>query len=279
MSARAGRAGPRGAQRGPARSGKARRRRHYRQRPSRPPGGRARRRGWQTATVLSDLWGQLGRHGFTRTDAIVAVGGGTVTDLGGFLAASWLRGCPSSRSRTTLLAMVDAAVGGKTGINTLEGKNLVGAFHEPTAVIVDLDLLASLPQVDFVAGLAEVIKAGFIVDTCILDLVESDPEGATRWDGPHTEELIERAIIVKAEVVAADLASPSCARSSTTVTPSATRSSRSGLPTPPRRGRRHRHGVCRGAGQVRGSPLRGRRLPAPHRAGQRRPAHGIRKRR
>ena len=159
----------------------------------------------KTATVLSDLWGQLGRHGFTRTDAIVAVGGGTVTDLGGFLAASWLRGVPVVQVPTTLLAMVDAAVGGKTGINTLEGKNLVGAFHEPTAVIVDLDLLASLPQVDFVAGLAEVIKAGFIVDTRILDLVESDPEGATRWDGPHTEELIERAIIVKAEVVAADL--------------------------------------------------------------------------
>ena len=159
----------------------------------------------KTATVLSDLWGQLGRHGFTRTDAIVAVGGGTVTDLGGFLAASWLRGVPVVQVPTTLLAMVDAAVGGKTGINTLEGKNLVGAFHEPTAVIVDLDLLASLPQVDFVAGLAEVIKAGFIVDTRILDLVESDPEGATRWDGPHTEELIERAITVKAEVVAADL--------------------------------------------------------------------------
>ena len=159
----------------------------------------------KTASVLADLWGQLGRHAFTRSDVIVAVGGGTVTDLGGFLAASWLRGVPVVQVPTTLLAMVDAAVGGKTGINTPEGKNLVGAFHEPAAVIVDLDLLATLPRVDFVAGLAEVIKAGFIVDTRILDLVESDPEGATHWDGPHTEELIERAIIVKAEVVAADL--------------------------------------------------------------------------
>lgn len=159
----------------------------------------------KTATVLADLWARLGQHDFTRTDAIVAVGGGTVTDLGGFAAASWLRGVPVVQVPTTLLAMVDAAVGGKTGINTPEGKNLVGAFHEPEAVLVDLDLLETLPTVDFVAGLAEVIKAGFIVDTRILDLVEADPDGATRWDGPHVEELIERAIIVKAEVVAADL--------------------------------------------------------------------------
>jgi 3-dehydroquinate synthase len=159
----------------------------------------------KTATVLADLWTRLGQHDFTRTDAIVAVGGGTVTDLGGFAAASWLRGVPVVQVPTTLLAMVDAAVGGKTGINTPEGKNLVGAFHEPEAVLVDLDLLETLPTVDFVAGLAEVIKAGFIVDTRILDLVEADPDGATRWDGPHVEELIERAIIVKAEVVAADL--------------------------------------------------------------------------
>jgi 3-dehydroquinate synthase len=106
---------------------------------------------------------------------------------------------------TTLLAMVDAAVGGKTGINTAQGKNLVGAFHEPAGVLCDLDALETLPRADVVAGLAEVVKAGFIVDPVILDLVESDPAGATRWDGPHTRELVERAITVKAEVVAQDL--------------------------------------------------------------------------
>ena len=159
----------------------------------------------KTVDVLAGLWGRLGQAGFTRTDAIVAVGGGTVTDLGGFAAASWLRGVPVVQVPTTLLAMVDAAVGGKTGINTLEGKNLVGAFHEPAAVLCDLDLLRTLPRVDLVAGLAEVIKGGFIADPVILDLVESDPEGATRWDGPHLEELVERKIRVKAEVVAADL--------------------------------------------------------------------------
>ncbi len=159
----------------------------------------------KTADVVSGLWARLGKYAFTRSDAVVAVGGGTVTDLAGFVAATWLRGVAVVHVPTTLLAMVDAAVGGKTGINTAQGKNLVGAFHEPAGVLCDLDALASLPQVDLVAGLAEVVKAGFIVDPGILDLVEADPAGATRWDGPHTRELIERAITVKADVVAQDL--------------------------------------------------------------------------
>ncbi len=159
----------------------------------------------KTAEVTVGLWATLGQHAFTRSDAVVAVGGGTVTDLAGFVAATWLRGVAVVHVPTTLLAMVDAAVGGKTGINTAEGKNLVGAFHEPAGVLCDLDVLATLPPVDYVAGLAEVVKAGFIADPVILDLVESDPGGATRWDGPHTRELVERAIAVKAEVVAQDL--------------------------------------------------------------------------
>jgi 3-dehydroquinate synthase len=159
----------------------------------------------KTAEVAAGLWATLGRLAFTRSDAVVAVGGGTVTDLAGFVAATWLRGVAVVHVPTTLLAMVDAAVGGKTGINTAEGKNLVGAFYEPAGVLCDLDALATLPTADLVAGLAEVVKAGFIADPVILDLVEADPAGATRWDGPHTRELIERAITVKAEVVAQDL--------------------------------------------------------------------------
>ena len=159
----------------------------------------------KTADVASALWARLGRHAFTRSDAVVAVGGGTVTDLAGFVAATWLRGVAVVHVPTTLLAMVDAAVGGKTGINTAEGKNLVGVFHEPAGVLCDLDALETLPRADLVAGLAEVVKAGFIADPVILELVEADPEGATRWDGPHTRELVERAIAVKAEVVAQDL--------------------------------------------------------------------------
>ncbi|GGB68234.1 3-dehydroquinate synthase [Knoellia flava TL1] len=159
----------------------------------------------KTAVVAADLWSVLGRHGFTRTDVVVGVGGGTVTDLAGFVAATWLRGVPVVQVPTTLLGMVDAAVGGKTGINTAEGKNLVGSFHPPRAVLCDLDLLSTLPREDYVAGLAEIIKAGFIVDPVILDLVAEDPEAAGRPDGPHTLELVERAIRVKADVVSQDL--------------------------------------------------------------------------
>jgi 3-dehydroquinate synthase len=101
--------------------------------------------------------------------------------------------------------MVDAAVGGKTGINTAEGKNLVGAFHPPAGVLCDLATLETLPQHDFVAGLAEVVKCGFIADPVILDLLEGDLEGARSPQGPHVRELVERAVRVKADVVAQDL--------------------------------------------------------------------------
>lgn len=159
----------------------------------------------KTATVAAHLWGALGRAGFTRTDAVVGVGGGTVTDLAGFVAATWLRGVPVVQVPTTLLGMVDAAVGGKTGINTPEGKNLVGAFHPPAGVICDLAVLATLPEVDLVAGLAEVVKCGLVADPAILDLVEADPVGLRRADGPSLRELVERAVRVKADVVTADL--------------------------------------------------------------------------
>jgi 3-dehydroquinate synthase len=159
----------------------------------------------KTGQVAAFLWGVLGQAGFTRSDAIVSVGGGATTDLAGFVAATWLRGTRVVHVPTTLLAMVDAAVGGKTGINTPEGKNLVGAFHPPAGVLCDLATLETLPQHDFVAGLAEVVKCGFIADPVILDLVESDIEGARTPQGQHVRELVERAVRVKADVVAQDL--------------------------------------------------------------------------
>ncbi|MFJ8947193.1 3-dehydroquinate synthase [Streptomyces sp. NPDC102395] len=159
----------------------------------------------KTAEVAAYCWKALGQSGFTRTDVVVGVGGGATTDLAGFVAATWLRGVRWIAVPTTVLAMVDAAVGGKTGINTAEGKNLVGAFHPPAGVLCDLAALDSLPVNDYVSGLAEVIKAGFIADPVILDLVESDPEAARTPAGPHTAELIERSIRVKAEVVSSDL--------------------------------------------------------------------------
>ncbi|MEV6140782.1 3-dehydroquinate synthase [Streptomyces sp. NPDC051992] len=159
----------------------------------------------KTVEVAAYCWKALGQTGFTRTDVIVGVGGGATTDVAGFVAASWLRGVRWIAVPTTVLGMVDAAVGGKTGINTAEGKNLVGAFHPPAGVLCDLAALDSLPVHDYVSGMAEVIKAGFIADPAILGLVEADPEGARTPTGPHTAELIERAIRVKAEVVSSDL--------------------------------------------------------------------------
>ncbi len=163
----------------------------------------------KTASVAASLWAQLGEAGFTRSDAVVGIGGGSVTDLAGFVAATWLRGVQVVQVPTTLLGMVDAAVGGKTGINTAEGKNLVGAFYPPAGVLCDVDVLTTLPEADLVAGLAEIIKAGFIADPAILDLVDAsvaDGSGVVRRaDNPHLRELIERAIRVKADVVAQDL--------------------------------------------------------------------------
>lgn len=159
----------------------------------------------KTAETAAGCWAQLGQAGFTRSDAVVGVGGGATTDLAGFVAATWLRGVPIIHVPTTLLAMVDAAVGGKTGINTSEGKNLVGSFHEPSGVFCDLDLLTSLPMPDLAAGLAEVVKVGFTSDPVILDLISNDPIGSVNPKSPVLAELIERAIAVKADVVAHDL--------------------------------------------------------------------------
>lgn len=159
----------------------------------------------KTSDVAAFCWSALGQSGFTRTDAVVGLGGGAVTDLAGFVAATWLRGVPIVQVPTTLLAMVDAAVGGKTGINTAAGKNLVGAFHSPAKVICDLATLETVPQNDYVAGLAEVIKCGFIADPAILDIVRADPDGVRSPDSASTAELIARSVQVKADVVAADL--------------------------------------------------------------------------
>jgi 3-dehydroquinate synthase len=154
--------------------------------------------------VVGFIWEVLGRIGVGRKDAIVSLGGGAATDVAGFAAATWLRGIDIVHVPTTLLGMVDAAVGGKTGINTDAGKNLVGAFHQPTAVIVDLATLETLPRNEIVAGMAEIVKAGFIADPVILDLIEADPQAALDPTGQVLPELIRRAVAVKAELVAAD---------------------------------------------------------------------------
>ncbi len=159
----------------------------------------------KTAEVAASCWSALGSWGFTRSNAVVGVGGGATTDLAGFVAATWLRGVRVVQVPTTLAGMVDAAVGGKTAINTAEGKNLVGAFHEPAGVLCDLSTLATLPRDDYASGLAEVVKCGFVADPVILDLVETDPDAALSSDGTLTQALVERSVSVKAAVVAGDL--------------------------------------------------------------------------
>ena len=154
--------------------------------------------------VAGFCWQVLGQNDFTRSDAIVSVGGGAVSDVAGFVAATWLRGVKIVHMPTTLLGMVDAAVGGKTGINTAEGKNLVGAFHSPAGVLADLDTLLTLPANELISGLAEVVKCGFIADPVILDIIEAHTE---QVQNPHSEqlrELIERSIAVKARIVDED---------------------------------------------------------------------------
>jgi 3-dehydroquinate synthase len=159
----------------------------------------------KSAEVLEHCWDALGDAGFTRSDVVVGLGGGATTDLAGFVAASWLRGVRFVNLPTTVLGMVDAAVGGKTGINTASGKNLVGAFHEPAGVLCDLDALASLPIEELRSGMAEVVKCGFIADPKILELVEAAPDSVVDPASSLLAELIAKGIAVKAATVAGDL--------------------------------------------------------------------------
>jgi 3-dehydroquinate synthase len=154
--------------------------------------------------VAAFCWQIMGQTDFTRTDVVIGLGGGATTDLAGFVAATWLRGVRYIAIPTTVLGMVDAAIGGKTGINTAEGKNLVGAFWAPTAVIVDLNLLDTLSRNEILAGSAEIVKAGFIAEPEILDIYEADVEKAIDPTSPEFRRLLELAIGMKARVVSAD---------------------------------------------------------------------------
>jgi 3-dehydroquinate synthase len=154
--------------------------------------------------VAAFCWGIMGKSDFTRSDAVVGFGGGSTTDLAGFVAATWLRGVKLIQVPTTLLGMVDAAIGGKTGINTSEGKNLVGAFHAPAKVIIDLDTLQSLARNEILAGFGEVVKYGFIADPVILDLIEKDVTSATDPNSPVFQDIVQRCVAIKARVVGED---------------------------------------------------------------------------
>jgi 3-dehydroquinate synthase len=158
----------------------------------------------KTSTTLLQLWNWLGAAGFTRNDVVIAIGGGATTDFGGYVAASWLRGIDWIAVPTTVAGMVDAAVGGKTAINSEYGKNLIGAFHSPIAVVIDFSWLQTLSDRDYAAGLAEVVKAGFIEDGVILDLLRGKNLGEIRADQERCREVFTRAIAVKANIVSQD---------------------------------------------------------------------------
>lgn len=158
----------------------------------------------KSAQTLAQMWDWMGAAGFTRSDLVVAIGGGTITDAAGFLSATWLRGIDWIAIPTTLAGMVDASVGGKTGINSDYGKNLIGAFHSPRKVIIDSKWLKTLSDRDIAAGLAEVIKTGFIGDQSILDLMENFELERDRNNYEMINQLIEKSVAVKSGVVSSD---------------------------------------------------------------------------
>lgn len=158
----------------------------------------------KSISTLINLWNWLGAAGFTRSDLVIGIGGGAVTDIAGYAAATWLRGIDWVAFPTSLAGMVDASVGGKTGINSDYGKNLIGAFHSPTAVVIDPSWLTSLPDRDLAAGMAEVIKCGFISDSQILNLCKDLNTSTLRNSQDVLLELIYRSVAVKASVVSAD---------------------------------------------------------------------------
>jgi 3-dehydroquinate synthase len=158
----------------------------------------------KTPEVLAGCWHGLAQSGLTRDDYVVGFGGGATTDLAGFAAATYLRGVAYIALPTTVLAMADAAVGGKTGVDLTEGKNLVGAFYEPKAVLADLDWLEGLDKREVIAGLAEIVKCGLIADGQITEQVAGQTQALLDPASEVFADCLGRAIEVKAGVVAKD---------------------------------------------------------------------------
>ncbi|MFL6352118.1 MAG: 3-dehydroquinate synthase [Bryobacteraceae bacterium] len=164
------------------------------------PGGEVNKR----LTDIEELADQMAGNGADRTSIVIGFGGGIVTDVSGFLAAIFMRGIPVLQIPTTLLAQVDAAVGGKTGVNLFSGKNLIGSFHQPLAVLIDPNVLSTLPEREFRAGLFEVIKCGIIRDRTLFELLARLPDQVLSKKPEILDDLVVSAVRIKAEVVSAD---------------------------------------------------------------------------
>ena len=164
------------------------------------PGGEVNKR----LSALETLAEQMVAHGADRASVVIAVGGGIVNDVAGFLAAVFMRGIPVIQVPTTLLAQVDASVGGKTGVNLCSGKNLMGSFHQPLVVLIDPLVLESLPDREYRAGLFEIIKCGIIADAGLFTLLRDEKDRVLARDGTILERVISSSVGIKAEVVSAD---------------------------------------------------------------------------
>jgi len=164
------------------------------------PGGEVNKR----LSALEELAEQMVARGADRASVVIAVGGGIVNDVGGFLAAVFMRGIPVIQVPTTLLAQVDASVGGKTGVNLCSGKNLIGSFHQPLAVLIDPLVLASLPDREYRAGLFEIVKCGIIADAELFEVLRTEKDRILARDGAVLERIISGSVRIKAEVVSAD---------------------------------------------------------------------------
>ncbi len=164
------------------------------------PGGEARKR----LSEVEAMAEQMLAAGADRSSIVIAFGGGIVNDTGGFLAAIFMRGVPVIQIPTTLLAQVDAAVGGKTGVNLVSGKNLLGSFHQPLAVLIDPDVLKTLPEREYRAGLYEIIKCGVIRDAHLFHLLDTDIAKVLAREPAIVEGIIADAVRIKAEVVSND---------------------------------------------------------------------------
>lgn len=158
----------------------------------------------KSLAMIGTLSSELAQRGFDRKDCLIAFGGGVTGDLTGFLAATYMRGIPFVQVPTTLLAQVDSSVGGKTGVDIPEGKNLVGAFYQPKAVYIDSLLLATLPTDELLGGIGEVIKYGVIRDRAFFDFLVENREKILSLDHESIEKTIYLCCKIKAEVVAAD---------------------------------------------------------------------------
>ncbi len=167
--------------------------------PTVPSGERSKR--WE---VAGRLLRQMAQRALDRRCVVVALGGGVIGDLAGFVAACYLRGVRYVQIPTTLLAQVDSSVGGKTGVNLPEGKNLVGAFYQPSLVLIDTDTLQTLPDRHFRAGLAEIVKYGIIADESLWQVVRDEASHLRRAHSAHLESIIHRCCEIKAQVVAED---------------------------------------------------------------------------